>query len=204
MFIFLSLWQFFWCFISSLRKKNLQMQIWLCFKSVLCCFAVIFKKWLCFFSQPHTHLHLMRVDKPLIHSSTVLFPFILVSPHSATNKQRKLPPEYFLTENNLIVWLWCLMMKRVSLWTRLCFSLCPVTSVTFRKTSYCIKFLSTVYSMWIDHEKKRYVPVRLSTVCVDLCVCVLSCASIAIHVVLGLGQYYISTTIAFSTAPWIM
>lgn len=146
----------------------------------------------------------MRVDKPLIHSSTVLFPFILVRPHSTANKERELPPEYFLTENNLIVRLWCLMIKGVFLQTQLCFSLCPVTPVTFKNTIYCIEFPSIVCSMWIDHKRKRYVPVRLSTMCAYVCVCVLSCASIAIRVVLGLGQYYISTAIAFSTAPWIM
>lgn len=107
--------------------------------------------------------------KLLIHSNTLLFPSILVHPHCTAT-----PSWAFLSQKtSLIVQLWCWMIK-ISLlfWVGdMTQFLCPVTLVTFKKT-VCIEFPSIVYGMWIDYKRKRYFPVRLSTVCVHVCLCV--------------------------------
>lgn len=137
---------FFWCFIHISRLKN----IFKCkafLKSVLCCY--LWEMIMLFNKVSHTHIFIKRgVDKPVIHSNTVLFPSILVRPHCTEKKERKLPPVYFLTENNLIGW--ALMSDDKGffffLWTQLTFSLCPVALVTSKK-AICIEFPSIVYSM---------------------------------------------------------
>ena len=80
-------------FASDWRKKYLQMQIWSCFMS-----AALLLSWemiVLYYIVSCTHIFIKTwVDKPLIHSNTVLFPFILVRPHSTANKDKISPAEF--------------------------------------------------------------------------------------------------------------
>lgn len=119
MFIFVFLWNFK-CFIhisDSVRwKTNLQMQIWLCLKSALCCFAAYLWEMIVLYykvSCIHIFIKCGLINHEFLQPQ--FFHIYSSLPAKYNKNTQKYNPEYLSTKNSVITWLWCLMVS-LCLW----------------------------------------------------------------------------------------